>query len=306
MSAEPNSDLNIHHISMTFHDGDLPPETVDCLLRFDEGSGRGILLPAPGAEFPDFAAVPSHPYVPPEWTDICRGFLEPLADEVYVWWKELSTPGQDKETIIRQLNELNGTFMPILEKYGAQYSVDSWQRAEVWLLANAQGSYQEFLSKVRDLLRRVNHATRSLQSEDAKVCDSEVLPFLDLDVQAFLAYLTNLSDALSPERIRNEPSGDGPCPTYTWRHKGRKIDDRMQRATWELVNHLWGKKDLWAVFDELGKPMYGDHAMTPDGNQVGRQRGLANMFFRSHGIPWKVATSPKDNRVWLEGDSPKT
>jgi len=97
---------------------------------------------------------------------------------------------------------------------------------------------------------------------------------------------------------------DGPCHPYTWRHKGQKLpDNSLQRATWNLVNHLWNDPERTATFDELAEPVFGDHSAEPDGYQIGKQRTLANKFFSGQGISWKVASSPKDRHVWLTSPS---
>lgn len=107
-----------------------------------------------------------------------------------------------------------------------------------------------------------------------------------------------------PAAKSNQPpqeDPDGPCHPYAWRRNGQKLPDHcLQRATWNLIDHLRKQADHTATFDELAEPVFGDHALVPGDRQVGLQRSKANDFFKKHHIPWKVATSPKDGRVWLE------
>lgn len=108
-------------------------------------------------------------------------------------------------------------------------------------------------------------------------------------------------DELHASQDGDAAEPDGPCHPYTWRHNGVTLaDNLLQRATWNLVNYLWNAINYTALFDDLGEPVYGDREEFPGDTQVGKQRTLANKVFATHGIPWKVATSPRDHRVWLK------
>jgi hypothetical protein len=112
-----------------------------------------------------------------------------------------------------------------------------------------------------------------------------------------------------PSRIAREragmesdevPTEDGPCHPYTWRKAGIKFPSNiLQRATWSLLDLLWRAPGNTVSYKDLSVPVFADHAMIPTEGQVGKQRTLANSFFKENGISWKVSTSPKGRTVSL-------
>ena len=94
---------------------------------------------------------------------------------------------------------------------------------------------------------------------------------------------------------------DGPCDPYTWMREGQRLAGKsLQPATWNLLVLLWRKPGRTATYDDLGEPVFRDHARTLDKCQVEKQRTLANKFFRAHSIPWQVSVVDRDQRVFLK------
>ena len=162
-------------------------------------------------------------------------------------------------------------------------------------------------------LRRINKTHLTTKRQQWSELPQE-LRRLSAGLEQAMGAVTTLPAASDGNQLSIPPGSDppaptdqdGPCHPYTWRHKGQKLPDHsLQRATWNLVKHLWNDPEHTATFDELAEPVFRDHSMVPDDNQIGKQRALANKFFSKRGISWKVASSPKDRRVWLKSLAPK-
>ena len=91
---------------------------------------------------------------------------------------------------------------------------------------------------------------------------------------------------------------DGPCDHCTWRHKGKVIDDKMERRAWLLANLLFHRQPSPVEFVDLAEPVFSEREDLVDYNMVSNPRTDANNFFLKHSIPWEIGTEGK-RKVFL-------
>ena len=114
-----------------------------------------------------------------------------------------------------------------------------------------------------------------------------------------IRYLQLMAKELGIKSVSGQYKEDGPCHLYTWRHNGRKLDEqKLEPTTWRLLNHLWHAHERTAFLIDLAEPVFQDHELIPDKDQVGTQRSKANNFFKAEGILLKVKI--KDDKVLLQ------
>jgi hypothetical protein len=83
----------------------------------------------------------------------------------------------------------------------------------------------------------------------------------------------------------DSPPPDGPCHPFTFRHRGKVIDDQMQPAAWNMVDCLWQQPELAATFADLKDPVYDDREHLAGNEAFGALRRDANAFFKArHGL----------------------
>lgn len=98
---------------------------------------------------------------------------------------------------------------------------------------------------------------------------------------------------------RVDVNPDGPFGAYQWRNKGVELQDKVRPLTWKLCKFVLSRRDWSATFEDLEGPVW-EMGECPDAAQVGRQRTLANDYFSTNKVPLKLASSPKDRKLWVE------
>lgn len=181
-------------IKMTFYSSEKSTEgvAVPCLFQVTDEDGLvGNLLPAPGSNFPEFVTSSEDSYSPPDWTDVCTGFFEPLLDELETWLKRPPAADCGKDSNHGLLQDLLYELLPIACRCGAQCRVDSWERAEARLSVRAPGVLPIFRARVVELTEEVTRAIDELAA-----MNSDRLPFLAMQVGDFCGFLRDLQESL--------------------------------------------------------------------------------------------------------------
>jgi len=65
------------------------------------------------------------------------------------------------------------------------------------------------------------------------------------------------------------------------------------------VKHLWGRRDRTASALDLAEPVWGDHELEPDKNQLGGTRRDINSFLRKHKVPLHAKMGSIDGLSYL-------
>jgi len=253
---------------------------MDCISTSDDGMFCAM-SPAEGYKIPDFARRPKETYSAPSWNDVSEGFIDPFLEKLRKW-NEFGGFGNEIE-IDDRLEDLKTLLLPIAWGVGWQYGVESWQRAKTHLAVDAPGACSIFQEKVDDLLKQVQRvASKSIEDK------SRTLPFLNLQISELCRFLETLSGKL---QLDSKPQTDGPIGFNAWLREGKKVDGRLQPMTWRLLNHLWWANDRTAEVEDLAEPVFGDRNITVEKQNLGRQRKLANDFFKRYDLPFRVTIS---------------
>jgi hypothetical protein len=99
-------------------------------------------------------------------------------------------------------------------------------------------------------------------------------------------------------RSRLHPQG-GPCDDgFRWQGKvSHGLGNGKPR---QLIDFLWGREGHPATFEDLAKPIYGDHAVVVEYDQVRGLAARANSFFRENDIPLMVSVLKQHGTVFLK------
>src|SRR6516165_8495928 len=135
-------------------------------------------------------------------------------------------------------------------------------------------------------------------------------PFEGVDFESMVAGIEVESDKMEERPIegelgpRGEPPADGPCGTDGFRFGGAE-HRRMNPTAWRLVRYLWEQSSHDADWKFLAAPVFGDREELVTEGMVGSARREANKFFESKNIPFRVATSPRNQRASIEPSEKK-
>ncbi len=80
----------------------------------------------------------------------------------------------------------------------------------------------------------------------------------------------------------------GPVPPDAFRWDG-KLHRGLAPTAWRLVHELWKADENSREIDSLAEPVWRDHAIGPDENQVAEVRKTSNAFFTACGLPFRVS-----------------
>lgn len=83
------------------------------------------------------------------------------------------------------------------------------------------------------------------------------------------------------------PLVDGPIPPDKFRWDGAVIEG-LQATPWRLLDVLWKASNKVHRIDELGGPVWRDHAIYPDETAFGSARKRVNEFLREGNVPYRV------------------
>lgn len=81
---------------------------------------------------------------------------------------------------------------------------------------------------------------------------------------------------------------DGPVPPDAFRWNGT-LQKGCPGTAWRLLDTLWKEQNRTSLISDLADPVWRDHAIVPDENQVGHVRKKTNKFLNDHQIPFKVS-----------------
>lgn len=91
------------------------------------------------------------------------------------------------------------------------------------------------------------------------------------------------------ETLDNEkPAQDGPVPPDAFRWNGN-LCDGCPGIAWRLLDALWKKDNKTSKIEDLKEPVWHEHSIAIDENQIGDVRKKVNKFLKEHKIPFQVS-----------------
>jgi hypothetical protein len=204
--------------------------------------------------------------------------------------------------LLREARELGAFTSP--EHSGLRLLLDRirsrTQRAEErgLLHSDAGFDYAEWIEAADQLCRDiqeeiVRNGGSPLSHWNSAECFSRIASVVEAEAHRLTGdgdEITSISEKagiVSPENSSPAPS-DGPVPPDAFLYNGKRFGG-LPPTAWRLIRELWSASGRTREIDFLADPVWRDHALYPDENQVGDVRKAANSFFKANELPFRVS-----------------